>query len=317
MFLFASFASCVLVERHEELSFLSWMREHGQMYVGDEYAFRLGVFLSRSRYIREFNRGNTFQLAHNRFSCMTNDEYKVLLSSGRKSKRPADAKYFKSTKKDWPAEFDWRTKVEVNPVRDQQNCAAGYAFAPCAAQETSWNINYKQNYVLSPQMILDCDDLDQGCAGGEADRVVGWICILKGGKWMLESDYPYTGVVGSCKLDQNNTYTKTYHCVYATDETIMVHAVNELGPVVCGFDASQTDFMQYKSGIYYNDKCDPWTVNHWMTIVGYGVQNGNDYWIVKNSFGKSWGMDGYVNIARNKGTCAIDYNSFAIDVLDD
>ncbi|EAY18925.1 Clan CA, family C1, cathepsin L-like cysteine peptidase [Trichomonas vaginalis G3] len=317
MFLFSAFVSSTIVSRQEEASFISWMRENSVMFTGEEYAFRLGIYLTTDRYIKQFNRGKrSHTLAHNKFSAYTHAEYKALLNSKPIHPRNVQKSQITTQKVQVPDTWDWRDRVAFNPVRDQMECASGFAFASCACQEVTWNIYYNKLYLLSPQNMLDCAYNEEGCDGGEADRAVGYIVTDQDGKFGLESDYPYKSEsMGYCEFDPSKGVTKALAVNYTRDEADMKVRVATTGPLICGYDSSSEDFEYYYQGVYYSDDCSAWGIDHWMTIVGYGTYNGDDYWLVKNSFGKGWGQQGYGMVARNRdGACGVDLLTFSINV---
>lgn len=124
------------------------------------------------------------------------------------------------------------------------------------------------------------------------------------------SIYPYTGLNQTCKF--NNTrfpYRLTsYIKLTAGDEIGLAQAVAKIGPIAVAMDGSLNTFFIYKSGIYYDERCQSSNLNHAVLIVGYGTdyELGMDYWLVKNSWGSQWGEQGYFKIARNRGNhCGI------------
>lgn len=90
------------------------------------------------------------------------------------------------------------------------------------------------------------------------------------------------------------------------DERALQEAVATIGPISVSIDASEQTFQFYANGIYDNPLCSSENLGHAVLLVGYGTENGLDYWLIKNSWGTEWGNDGYVKIARNKNNlCGI------------
>ncbi|MGH0188197.1 UNVERIFIED_CONTAM: hypothetical protein FKN15_028381 [Acipenser sinensis] len=90
------------------------------------------------------------------------------------------------------------------------------------------------------------------------------------------------------------------------DEAALQYTVARVGPVAVGIDATRFSFHHYRGGLYYEPSCSSQKLNHAVLVVGYGTENGHDYWIVKNSWGTSWGENGYVRMARNRdNNCGI------------
>ena len=304
-------AASLLVAPHEEKSFLSWMRNHNLLYTGSEYHFRLGVFLTNARYVSSFNaQKNSYKLGLNRFAAATPAEYRCLLS-----KAPAKIEYHEKTEiprtlKDIPDTVDWREKGLCTPVGDQLDCAAGWAFAAVAAQEGQWKLRKNELMKLSEQDLLCCDFNDLGCDGGFADSAAWFVIQNQGGLWMLEEDYPYTGVYSrDCLFDEKKGVQMIRSVMYCktANEADMKEKCAEKGVLAAAIDGSRLGFILYQTGVYDDEYCDRYNINHCVAIVGYGTLDGKDYWLCKNSFGTKWGEEGYIKMRRNAGgQCGID-----------
>ena len=123
------------------------------------------------------------------------------------------------------------------------------------------------------------------------------------------SIYPYKGVDQPCKFN-NTRFTAraaSYMQLTPGDELQLAHAISTIGPISVAMDASLDTFFSYTSGVYYDQRCLSFNLNHAVLIVGYGTDiRWGDYWLVKNSWGTTWGEDGYFKIARNRGNhCGI------------
>ena len=120
---------------------------------------------------------------------------------------------------------------------------------------------------------------------------------------MASHEYPFTGQKGKCKKKEINKKaiaTATVSSVVGTgDENSLLDAVANTGPVAVAIDASHRSFHQYSSGIYYEPRCSQTRLNHFVLVVGYGTENGQDYWLIKNSWGSKWGIKGYMKMRRN------------------
>jgi len=122
-----------------------------------------------------------------------------------------------------------------------------------------------------------------------------------------EASYPYEAVDGQCRFnDQDIGATDAgYAKIKSGDEDALMQAVATIGPIAVAIDASQRSFQTYSDGVYYDAGCTQ-KINHGVLVVGYGTEDGQDYWLVKNSWGISWGENGYVKMARNHNNhCAI------------
>jgi len=233
-----------------------------------------------------------------------------------------------------PQSFDWRNVNGVNyvsPVRNQGGCGSCYSFASMAMAESRLRIltNNSQTPVFSPQDIVECSKYSQGCSGG--------FPYLIGGKYgedfglVEESCNPYTGKDGECrtKSDCRRYYLTNYRYVGGyyggSNEALMMSAIYERGPVAVGFEVYK-DFSGYKSGIYHHQfttstsdlgrDFNPFELtNHAVLVVGWGEQEGNKYWIVKNSWGTEWGQEGYFWIRRGTDECGIESLAVEADPL--
>lgn len=307
--LLSALASSILVSAHEERSFLAWMRTYNTIYTGEEYQFRLGLYLVASRHINEFNKGDhTFTLGINQFACMTPAEYHAMTGLNLANHKREFAPVKLSA--DPPAELDWRTKGIVTPASDQGMCGSCWAFSAVCAFESQIAKVTASLVKLSEQNMVDCCDNECfGCEGGMPDNAMIYIRDDQKGKISTADEYPYLGKKQfSCHYDASKAIGDLKKIKYVgINETEMKYACAEYGVLSACIDSSNLSFMWYSGGVYYEPECNPWGIDHAISIVGYGTETGGDYWIVKNSWGHQWGEDGYIKMARNRdGNCGID-----------
>ena len=215
-----------------------------------------------------------------------------------------------------PDAWDWREKGYVSPVKDQASCGSCWAFSTVANLE---GLYYKKKGVMkrfSEQMIVDCDTYDSGCNGGLMEYTFTW--LKENGGIMLEDDYPYEGYDATCRSDPSKyvdmkitgykklgSSTSTWSPV---DEDEVKEFLYETGPLSIALNANP--LQTYVGGILdkTSSQCPISGINHAVTLVGYGHDDasGKDYWIVKNSWGVSWGESGYFRIKRGSGTCGVN-----------
>ena len=210
-----------------------------------------------------------------------------------------------------PDSFDWREHINFGKsIRDQGACGSNWAFETMEMLEALYAKGKGVYIKLSVQMLIDCDNLDNGCNGGTIENALTWI---KANGIMREEDYPYRGVRGICKMDPSKFidmkvigYKKLGSITTPASENEMAQLLYEEGPYTIGMNS--VGLYAYASGILdlSSTKCPPDNINHFPLLVGYGTTGKLDYWIVKNSWGSSWGEKGYFRIARGKGVCGIN-----------
>ncbi|XP_057740852.1 low-temperature-induced cysteine proteinase-like [Arachis stenosperma] len=306
-------------ERVVEL-FEKWKQEHKKSYTHQEEAtLRLENFKRNLRYIVEKNAMQNqnspegHRLGLNRFADMSNEEFKNKYIS--KVKQPLNKRLTNSFKdyscENTPYSLDWRKKGVVTSVKDQGDCGSCWAFSSSGAIEGINAIVTGDLVSLSEQELVDCDKTNDGCEGGYMDYAFEW--VMNNGGIDTETDYPYTGVDSSCNITKEENKVVSidgYNDVAKSDSALLCATVKQ--PISAAIHGSSLDFQLYTGGIYDGDcSSNPDDIDHAILIVGYGSEGDEDYWIVKNSWGTGWGMDGYIYIKRNTdlkyGVCAINY----------
>lgn len=291
---------------NDQRRFINWMRTYQKFYIGDEYHFRLGIFITNLRYIQSFNRNkeHTFRVGINKFSCYTPSEYKSLLGleipqNYAKLHKNKPSKYINS---DIPDSCDWRDHNAVTGIKDQGNCGGCWAFSAIATSESAYAIKSGNLISLSEQNLIDCAHSCSGCKGGWPQNALDDILKSQQGQFNSEGDYPYKAVPGYCNFDSNKAVGKVteYISINSEDENDLKEKVALYGVASVCISAGNSPFMSYSGGILDDNDCNEYAINHAVAAVGYGVENGIDYWIVKNSWGSDWGEEGYVRMIRNK-----------------
>lgn len=310
----ASFCcSRALVEVHEELAFISWMRETNNLFTGDEYAVRLGIWLANSRFVQEHNSGSTFRVGMNKFAAMLPSEYRVRLGLlGSSGGFPtSDVKRVD----DLPDSFDWREKGGVMIVKDQGQCGSCWAFAAIASAEGAYFVATGTLLSLSEANMVDCVTNCWGCNGGYLSHAFDHARRLQGGKYNLEADYPYRPVASTCKFDASKGAgnISEFRAIMLASETDLATQMLQYGPIAIAIDANHKSFQAYTTGVYVESACDSSKLNHAVTCVGFGVEETDyvkKYWIVKNSWGSDWGEDGYIRMLWKNNQCGIAMGAF-------
>ncbi|CAJ2658861.1 unnamed protein product [Trifolium pratense] len=299
--------------------FQQWMKDHGRVYKDlEEMSKKFDNFLSNLKYIIETNAKRKsphgFLLGLTNFSDWSFQEFQkrylhdIDMSMNIDTMKMNDVHGLSSC--DAPSSLDWRSKGVVTNVKDQQNCGSCWTFSAVGAIEGLNAIVSGKLINFSEQELLDCE-LSGGCNMGWVNKAFDWIIRNKG--IASANDYAYTGNKGACKASQiqNNVFSiiNTYHHVEESDNGLLCAVAKQ--PISVCLYASQ-DFHHYSHGIFDGPNCpvNSKDTNHCLLIVGYDSVDGEDYWILKNSWGTAWGMNGYMWLKRNTnkthGVCAIN-----------
>jgi cathepsin L len=294
-----------LSEVEYQTRFTSWMSEFDKTYDGhDQFFHKYNTFKSWVDFVAAHNAANhTWKAGLNQFSDLTPAEFQAQYLTGLDI-APADTVVTaESLVAAEPAnDVDWRDKGAVTPVKNQGQCGSCWAFSATGIVE-GWSFTSgKGLQSLSEQQLVDCAGStgNQGCNGGWHDKAVDY---LAGVGSCLETDYPYTGRDGSCKKTCKAVVTPNKSQMGKTEADLAKNI--EVGPVGVAVDASG-GFQSYHSGVF-NGPCGT-QLNHAILAVGYG-STPSKYWIVKNSWGTTWGNKGYIFMAQGKNLCGINQHT--------
>jgi len=290
--------------------FAEWKTKYNKVYgtrILEE--LRFGVWVNNHRKIKEHNSQNhRYTLAINKFGDYTEEEFARFVGPNGGCLKIHDiddpSLFIKpqfENLKSLPSSVDWSNNSQiVTPVKDQGSCGSCWAFSATGATESQYAIATGTLNSLSEQELVDCSTAygNAGCDGGFMDSAFLYIKANEG--LSLESDYPYTGKDGTCEKSSYTHYDPIdgFQLVARDNETAMMIAVYN-GPISVGIQANQFAFQFYSNGIL--DGICGTSIDHGVLLVGYGVDNGDKYWVVKNSWGTDWGEDGYIRICRDCG----------------
>lgn len=300
-----------------EAAFHEFKEKYGKSYSADEELKRYEIFKNNLQFIEGENaKGKPYTLAVNEFADQTSEEFR---STRFGLQPPASDRLWAGlphlgthnyTGAPLAKSTDWVLKGAVTPVKNQKQCGSCWAFSTTGAIEGAWQIATGKLLSLSEQQLVDCSKENNGCHGGSMDMAFAYeekvgICSDS------EDSYPYVAKDGTCKQASCTVAlpkggVRGFKDVPEDDEQALMEAVMQQ-PVSIGIEADQAAFQLYNGGIL-TKKCGS-KLDHGVLLVGYGTDKGIDYWKVKNSWGSSWGENGYIRLERgvkNAGECGIN-----------
>jgi len=270
-----------------------------------EFELRFKVFRENLRTIilHNLDMNQNFTMGINQFTDLTSQEFKDKYVGGLKSTTVGSygCKSFSSSAVGAPSSLDWRSKGAVTTVKDQGQCGSCWTFSATGAIEGAWAIAKGQLVDLTEQELVDCATGisygSHGCSGGQMEGAFKY--VIEHGQCSLAS-YPYTAKDGTCKTCSSVVYISSCSDVKPNDQLSLKAAVAQQ-PVAIAIEADTRYFQSYSGGVLTSSSCGT-TLDHGVLIVGYGEENAQQYWLVKNSWGTTWGDKGYVKIARSEST---------------
>ena len=290
-----------------ELEYFNYLAKFGKTIASTtEFLERVENFAVAHHFIKEHNTSNaSFSVAHNQFSDWSDAEYKAILGAMPTYNEDREYLSFEPTN---ASSVNWVTAGAVTGVKDQGVCGSCWSFSATGALEGAHFLASGKLESFSEQQLVSCDTSSYGCNGGYPDYALGW---FEKNKAELESVYPYTsgnGRTGTCQYDQHSTTsvnTSTYGYVTPDSVSSMMNALAKQ-PLSILIEADKMVFQYYSSGVLNDTRCGT-NLDHAVLAVGYGTENGQDYWLVKNSWNTTWGDKGYIKIARvdGKGICGV------------
>ncbi|XP_065348053.1 procathepsin L-like [Cloeon dipterum] len=278
-------------------------------------SFRMKVFSHNAKRINShnerFKNGSvSYKLELNQFADMLGFEFRSSRNGFNRTRNATarskllGATFISPHGVQLPDSKDWRTLGAVTPVKDQGHCGSCWSFSSTGALEGQHFRKTGKLVSLSEQNLIDCSTKygNEGCNGGLMDQAFQYVKDNRGID--TEDWYPYDGQDEKCRYDASHSGATDagFVDVESGNEDQLKEALATIGPVSVAIDASHESFQFYSQGVYYEPQCDSQQLDHGVLAVGYGTdeESGQDYWLIKNSWGTSWGDGGYVKIARNR-----------------
>ena len=283
------------------------MQKHSKHYEDDATEQqRYSIWKENHAFIEQHNKNadqHGYELGMNAYGDLTTEEFNTKFNGYKmQSATNRSPDIFKSKGKELPDTMDWREKGAVTAIKNQGQCGSCWAFSTTGSLEGQHFLKTGKLVSLSEQNLLDCSGKfgDMGCLGGFMDDAFKYIIANHGID--TEASYPYLGVAQKkCNYTTENTgATMTwYKDIVESDVDALMEAVADIGPISVAMDASLQSFHFYSRGVYNDGGCSSRKLDHGVLAVGYGISNGKPYFLVKNSWGTGWGMDGYFMIQRD------------------
>ncbi|XP_017777378.1 PREDICTED: cathepsin L [Nicrophorus vespilloides] len=296
----------------------SFKLSHSKKYESKtEEKFRMKIFMENSHKVAKHNQMYdmgmvSYKLSLNKWADMLHHEFVHTVNGYNRSTNgllknkgfnEKGATYISPAHITLPKEVDWRDDGAVTEVKDQGHCGSCWAFSSTGALEGQHFRKTGKLVSLSEQNLIDCSGRygNNGCNGGLMDYAFQYVKDNKGID--TENSYPYDAEDESCRYNPKNSGAtdRGYVDIESGSEEKLLAALATVGPISVAIDASHESFQLYSEGVYFEPSCSSENLDHGVLLVGYGTDDkGQDYWLVKNSWGNTWGDKGYVKMARNK-----------------
>nr|AAA49207.1 cysteine proteinase [Cyprinus carpio] len=299
------------LDQHWEL----WKKTHNKFYsskdeeLGRRELWERNLGLITLHNLEDLHGLHSYDLGMNHMGDMTTEEILQTLATIRVPPgfKRQTAEFVGSSGAAIPDSLDWREKGYVSSVKNQGACGSCWAFSSVGALEGQLMKTTGKLVDLSPQNLVDCSSSygNYGCGGGLMSAAFQY--VIDNGGIDSESSYPYEGVQGQCRYNPSQLAANCtkYYYVRQGDEEALKQAVANIGPISVAIDATHPQFILYRSGVYNDPSCTT-NINHAVLAVGYGAIAGQDFWLVKNSWGTGFGDGGYIRMARNQNNmCGI------------
>lgn len=277
------------------------------MYEDDQTELhRYSVWKTNLAMVEEHNKNvdkHGYTLGMNEYSDLTSEEFVKMLNGYKMAPLTNSTRGSFKASKDFVAadNVDWRDKGAVTGVKNQGQCGSCWSFSATGSLEGQHFLKSNDLVSLSEQNLMDCSTSEgnHGCKGGLMDNAFKY--IIKNNGIDTEESYPYQAHNEICRFKSSSigaTMT-SYQDIEHGDVEALTQAIDTIGPISVAMDASRPAFHSYRRGVYTDRTCSSRKLDHGVLAVGYGTYEGTPYFLVKNSWGESWGNEGYFMIERS------------------
>jgi len=301
-----------LTETEYRQAFEDFKGNFNKQYLQSEENVRYNIFKQNLDRVNAWDtEASGFTIGINEFADLSSEEFASLYNGFKSNKvytpieeEPSDVKSGVTGDV-----VNWVTKGAVTGIKNQGQCGSCWSFSATGSMEGAKFLKEAVLTSLSEQNLVDCSvsQGNDGCNGGLMDQAFQYVIDNKGID--TEASYTYTATgPNSCKFkatDIGDTIS-SFQDITSGSESALLTAVNQQ-PISVAIDASNYSFQLYSGGVYYESQCSSSQLDHGVLAVGYGTSTtGTDYWLVKNSWGTSWGLKGYIQMSRNRNNnCGI------------
>jgi len=300
-----------LTETEYRTAFDEFKVNFGKVYLESEENHRYNVFKQNLDFVNAWDaEARGFTVGINKYADLTSEEFVSIYNGMKINKDYVLVDEPAPVKSGVTGDIvNWVNKGAVTGIKNQGQCGSCWSFSATGSMEGAKFLKTGTLTSLSEQNLVDCSTAqgNDGCNGGLMDQAFQYVISNSGID--TEASYPYTATgPNNCQYSSSNIgdTISNFQDVSSGSESALETAVNQQ-PVSVAIDASNNSFQLYTSGVYYEPACSSTSLDHGVLAVGYGTDaSGTDYWLVKNSWGTDWGMNGYIQMSRNKNNnCGI------------